>query len=251
MEASIAKSVKDKKTNLHFRRFELKYHVPRAIADRIIPQMMNYMVWDDYTQDDAGYDVHTLYMDSPGFKCYHEKLDGIMNRKKVRIRTYVRDYNDRTSMFLELKRRSGEVILKDRMIVKGADFKDFMKDPFSLMKTEAYRGGFLNEFLWEHSVNTMKPVVLVSYKRKAFFSRFDSKFRVTFDYDISFAKPDGLKYNTNYENFFDDLVVMEVKFNGAMPRWFHDIIEEYGLTKDTFSKYCSGIESMYGLPAYF
>lgn len=237
--------------NLHFRRFEFKYHVPRAMADRIIPQMMNYMQWDPYTGDDDYYYVHTLYMDSPELKCYHEKLDGIMNRKKVRIRSYERNYKGDTNIFFELKRRSGDVILKDRTIVKGEDFRNFAENPFELLKVEKYRGNFMNEFLWEYSVNRMKPVVLVNYKRKPFVSNFDRRFRVTFDYDLSFAHPCGFDFDADYEKVYHDLVVMEVKFNGAMPKWFHDIIEEYSLTKDTFSKYCAGIDARYGIPSYF
>ena len=242
---------KFKKLNLHFRRFEFKYHVPRAIADRIIPQMLNYMVWDEYSDGDEGYEVNSLYMDSTNFKCYHEKVDGLMNRKKVRVRSYKKNWDDDNNMFLELKRRSGEVILKDRMIVKGKDFKHFLDDPFSLWNNEDYKNNFLNEFLWEYTVNKMSPTVLVTYKRKPFFSKFDRRFRVTFDYDLSFAKPDGLNFNVGYDRVYDDLVIMEVKFNGAMPKWFHEVIEMYKLTKDVFSKYCAGIETEYGLPAYF
>ena len=250
MTHSVKKSAPEK-VNLHFRRFEFKYHVPRAIADRIIPQMLNYMIWDEYSDGDDGYRVNTLYMDSANFKCYHEKLDGLMNRKKVRIRSYNRDYQDDDNIFYELKRKSGEVILKDRIVVKGSDFRDFTDDPFKIWGVEEYRGNFLNEFLWEYSVNQMRPAVLVSYLRKAFFSKFDRRFRVTFDYDLSFAYPHGLKFETDYEKVYHDLVIMEVKFNGAMPKWFHEIIDAYGLTKDTFSKYCQGIDAKYGLPAYF
>jgi len=237
--------------NLHFRRFEFKYHVPRAIADRIIPQMLNYMIWDEYSHCDDGYEVNSLYMDTSGFKCYHDKIDGIMNRKKIRIRVYDKNWDDDSSIFFELKRRSGEVILKDRYIIQGRDFKGFLNNPFSLLNKEEYKNDFLNEFLWEFNAYRMKPAVLVNYIRKPFFSKFDKQFRVTFDYNLSFAKPDGLNFNVYYEKIYHDLVIMEVKFNGAMPHWFHDIIEMYKLTKDTFSKYCAGIESKYGLPNYF
>lgn len=241
----------NKKPSLHFRRFEFKYHVPKAVADRLIPQMMNYMVWDDYSKGDEGYEVNTLYMDSPDFESYHDKLDGLMNRKKVRIRNYAKEYVANDDLFFELKRRSGEVILKDRIVVKGSDFKKFIENPFSLWKVEEYKGDFLEEFLYEFSINRMRPAVLVSYKRKPFFSRFDNRFRVTFDYDLSFAMPQGASFDGEYQVAYDDLVVVEVKFRGAMPKWFHEIIEMYGLTKYTFSKYCAGIETCYGLPTYF
>ncbi len=239
------------KANLHFRRFEFKYHVPRAVADRIIPQMMNYMVWDEYTNGDDGYEVNSIYMEAPNLKSYHEKIDGIMNRKKLRVRSYSKIYSDDADLFFELKRRSGEVILKDRIIVKGRDFRVFVDDPFSLWGVEEYRGNFLNEFLYEYSSNVMSPFVAVSYRRKAFFSKFDRRFRVTFDYGLSFSKARGADFDIDYDLAYHDLVIMEVKFNGAMPKWFHDIIEVYSLTKLTFSKYCAGVEDSYGIPAYF
>ena len=243
------KKTTNRKPNLHFRRFEFKYHVPRAIADRIIPQMLNYMTWDEYSQGDEGYEVNSLYMDAKDFKCYYEKTDGLMNRKKVRVRNYKKDWSGNDNVFFELKRRSGEVILKDRMVVQGEDFKNFLNDPFSLLNKEEYKNDFLNEFLWEYTSSKMSPAILVKYKRKPFFSKFDPRFRVTFDYDLSFAKPDELNFNVDYDKVYDDLVIMEVKFNGAMPKWFHDIIEMYKLTKDVFSKYCAGVETEYGLLA--
>ncbi len=229
---------------LHFRRFEFKYHLPRAIADRILPELMNYMIWDEYAEGDDGYEVTSLYMDSSDFACFHDKLDGVLTRRKLRVRSYGKG----DDVFFELKRRSGEVILKDRIIVGADAFADFVNDPFSLKGDE----DFVNEFLYEFSSNNMKPSLLVNYKRKPFFSKFDPRFRVTFDYDLSFARPQGASFDGEYQVAYDDLVIMEVKFNGAMPRWFHHaVVEDYGLRKDTFSKYCAGIEDRYGIPSYF
>lgn len=240
------KTLQDNSPKIHFRRFEFKYQMNIAITDRIIPQMMNYMVYDPYTENKDFYEVHTLYMDSPEFKCYHEKLDGSMNRKKVRIRSYSHTSDKNADVFFELKRKSGETVIKDRMLIKNTDFQNFLKSPFDIWNIKEYKNDFMNEFLWEYSINRMHPVTLVKYKRKPFFSKFDKRFRVTFDYNISFAKPN----ETDYTDVYPDLVIMEVKFNGAMPRWFHDIIEMYKLNKDTFSKYCHGIDHIYGLPNY-
>lgn len=237
--------------NLSFRRFEFKYHIPRAICDRIIPQLMNYMVWDEYVKGAEYYEVHSIYMDTHDFKCYHEKVDGIMNRKKPRLRSYVKEVGDDTNLFLELKRKSGEVILKDRVVLKRTDLAEFVDNPFFLLRAKDSNESFINEFLYEYTKNNMRPRVKVSYKRTPFFSRFDRAFRLTFDYDIEACGVDNLDFSRPGSKIYDDLVVMEVKFNGAMPRWFHDIIEEYSLSKHTFSKYCSAIDEAYGLPSYF
>ncbi len=235
---------------LSFRRFEFKYHLPLAVADRLIPQVMNYMNWDESVGEKDYYEVNSLYFDSRDFKCYHEKISGLMNRKKARIRTYSKILGPTSDIYFELKRKAGEVILKDRIIVKTKDSEKFSENPFSLCEIDEYRGNFLNEFLFEISMYQMKPVVLVSYKRKPFYSKFDKRFRVTFDYDLGFAKPNAFNFDADYK-MLHDFVIMEVKFNGAMPKWFHDIIEMYRLNKEPFSKYCAGVESVYGLPKYF
>ncbi|MFA6550803.1 MAG: polyphosphate polymerase domain-containing protein [Candidatus Gracilibacteria bacterium] len=236
---------------LSFRRFEFKYQIPKAIVGRIIPQLMKYMVWDEYAGDNGYYEVHSLYMDSPHFKCYHEKLDGFIDRKKIRIRSYKKTLNGDDIVFFELKRKSGSVILKDRAMVRVKDFELFAGNPFAFFSMENYKNDFFNEFVYDFSKYHMKPVTLVSYKRKPFYSKFDKNFRVTFDYDLSFAKIKSFDFNVKSECAHHDLAVMEVKFNGAMPRWFHDIIEMHSLTRDTFSKYCGAIEFCYGLPDYF
>lgn len=239
------------KVNLHFRRFEFKYHLHRSTADSIIPALMRYMLWDDYSKDSEGYDVYSLYFDSPEFRSYHEKLDGIMNRKKLRIRAYQKDFDNDNDLFFELKRRSGEVVLKDRIPVKGTDFKKFINNTFCLSKEEKYQGKFLNEFLYELAANRMQPKILINYKRKPFFSKFDKRFRVTFDYDLAFSNFNGENFDGEKQTSHEDLVIMEVKFNGAVPKWFHNVIELHSLQKDSFSKYCAGIETLYGLPSYF
>jgi len=241
----------NRKINLTFRRFEFKYQIPKDTADLIIPMIKNYMTWDEYTDKNEYYEVNSLYYDTPSFECYHDKIDGVMNRKKFRIRAYNKDVTEDSKLFFEIKRKSDEVILKDRIVVQGKDFLKFPNDAFCLLKNKEYDQGFLNEFLFETQGKMMKPVILVTYKRKPFFSKFDRRFRVTLDYDLSITKPKGVTFQGDYQDIYPDTVILEVKFNGAMPKWFHDIIETYKMTKRPFSKYCEGIEAYYGLPSYF
>ncbi|MDD4351700.1 MAG: polyphosphate polymerase domain-containing protein [Candidatus Gracilibacteria bacterium] len=238
----------DPKVSLTFRRFELKYQIEKRVADRIIPHLLDHMAWDEYVGEAESYQVNSLYFDSPHLKNYHEKLDGLLNRKKPRIRNYSRDFDDNSKLFFELKRRSGDVILKDRILVQGKDFKKFVADPISLLQNKEYDPEFVNEFLFEIMNYQMTPQVLVSYDRKPFFSRQDKRFRVTFDYDLEIAAPVGADYHNKYRKINHDIVVMEVKFNGAMPQWFRKVIEKYHLDRESYSKYCHGIESLYGLP---
>ncbi len=237
--------------NFTFRRFEFKYHIPSVVCDRLIPELMNYMVWDTYVGDEEYYDVHSIYFDSPDFKCYHEKIDGIMSRKKPRLRVYDRDVKEGSDLFLEIKRKSGDVILKDRVVLGFDEALGLFENPFALVNSAIKNEAFVNEFVYDYVRWAMQPAVLVSYKRKPFFSKFDKQFRVTFDYDIKVADVKSMDFSERGNYINDDIVIMEVKFNGAMPRWFHDIIERYSLNKDTFSKYCSAVDGVHGVPDYF
>ena len=240
----------EKKLNLHFRRFEFKYILEKDVADRIIPDLMNYMEWDPYVGENDYYECHSLYMDNRNLKAYHEKIDGILNRKKVRIRSYTRDYKPGDPLFFELKRKSGEIILKDRVVIPGKHLPEFIEDPFSLLKYDEFDKDFLNEFIFEYTNYRMDPKILVSYKRKPFFSKINPNFRVTFDYDMEFAPADRADYDLEYTKMNEDFVVMEVKFNGSVPKWFHNILNMYKLDRKDSCKYCFGIDTLYGEPSF-
>ena len=240
----------EKKINLHFRRFEFKYFLDKTMADRMIPELLNYMEWDPFVGDKEYYECHSLYFDNQNLKCYHEKIDGILNRKKVRIRSYRRDFSESDSLFFEIKRKSGEVVLKDREIFSGKSLDAFIENPFVLLKEKEGDSSFLNELIFETTHHQMKPTCLVSYKRKPFFDKLDPEFRITFDFDLEFAKPNGASFDQPYQAMEDEFVVMEVKFNGSLPKWFHRFMERFRLQKTESCKYCFGIDTLYGEPYY-
>ena len=80
--------INKEKPKLSFRRFELKYVMPANLADSILASISNFVKPDPYTGDKDHYFVNSIYLDSPNFISYQEKLDGLKNRKKFRIRYY-------------------------------------------------------------------------------------------------------------------------------------------------------------------
>jgi len=239
-----------KKINLHFRRFEFKYFLNKDIADHIIPELLNYMNWDSYAEKKEYYECNSLYMDNYNLKCYHEKIDGLLNRKKLRIRSYKKKYAAEDNLFFELKRKSGEIVLKDRVVIPGKYLSEFIKNPFSLLQNKNFDKNFFNEFIYEYTNYVMQPKLLVSYKRKPFFAKNNNSFRVTFDYDLKFANANESNYDVEYKKLNEDFVVMEVKFNGNCPQWFHNIINDYYLERTDSCKYCFGIDLLKGEPQF-
>lgn len=208
--------------------------------------VLKYMRRDEFADNNGVYEVHSVYFDSPNFKAYHEKVDGVKARKKLRLRKY--ELKNDGDFFVEIKRKTGPVILKDRGLLKGVSLDDF-NDFSSLNSVDLSKLGeeFINEFLFEYGYFNMEPKVLVSYKREPFFSKFDDNFRITFDYDLEFSSLDKVDFEKEPEHWIEDFGVMEVKFLGAVPSWFAEIVHLFALEKSTFSKYCSGAEHCYGL----
>jgi hypothetical protein len=86
------------------------------------------------------------------------------------------------------------------------------------------------------------PKVYISYSRVAYFSKTDSNFRITFDTDIITRRHDlrfesgsyGVPMPTLAEN---NLILMEMKINGAIPMWCAKALSEINIFPTGYSKY--------------
>lgn len=237
------------KVKLHFQRFEFKYYLPKSTADKLLPALLNHMEWDPYiagTGQDF-YQVNSLYFDSPGYGCFWDKESGVRNRKKFRFRFYTDDLNETTPIFAEMKRKKDSLIIKDRIKLNAPDcfngnFDQKLKDLLMNDSGQDEKSDFLSEMFWFLKRNSMKPKLFITYKRKALISKNDSKFRITFDYDIKAQAASDLNQSFNrLKDVYSEGVVLELKYNNILPSWFHRIIQKYQLERLAYSKYCNSL----------
>lgn len=232
---------------LKFRRFEFKYRLPSFVADKIMNELLNYMEWDSYVvnQPDKSYQVSSLYFDTAGFDCYHEKLAGVKDRKKLRFRTYLNKFQPATPVFLEIKRKSDMIILKDRLVSNYHSCTDFINtgqfNSVNSLSTQEQK--LLKEFLWLKNYNCLLPKLMVIYRRKPLIGRLDPGFRVTLDSQIRAYPANQLFFSQKAIEVFPRRTVMELKYNNTVPYWFHQIIQKYQLNREPFSKYCQSLEA--------
>lgn len=232
---------------LKFRRFEFKYRIPRFLVDKITTDLLNYMEWDSFVinKPEKFYQVSSLYFDSEGFGCYREKMAGVKDRKKLRLRIYSTILNPDMKIFVEIKRKRDMAILKDRLIINYQDYLNilskkpsvFLNNQLSTQEQDVWK-----EFLWIKRYNCMTPKVMVVYKRKPLMGRVNNKFRITFDSDIQACPANQLDFFSRRRNVLFDDVIMELKYNNTIPDWFHFIIQKYQLNRVAFSKYCKSLE---------
>jgi len=238
--------MKSEKLKLHFQRFEFKYQIPVSKVEGLIPKFIKHMDIDPYAigLTDNSYTVASLYYDTAGLDCYHEKLAGVRSRKKLRIRFYDDQFTDQTPVFVEIKKKYDTVVVKDRARLSYADCYDIMvNENISRLAWQSEQAkDFLNDFLWLRIYNGMTPQNMVIYKRMPFISKLDPEFRVTIDYDLRTYQSSWLDVERTGHLVNPEIAVLEVKFNNVLPFWFHQIIQKHNLHQRPFSKYCESLE---------
>ncbi len=228
-------------------RFELKYLVTEEKAQAIRRFVSCHLKPDDFAASlpNYSYPVHSLYLDSPDLTTYHAVQSGEKNRFKLRIRHYT---GDDTAVFFEIKRRTNEVISKNRATVRRESVQPLLagRPPriTDLVKPDGKEQAALQEFCrLMHSLRAT-PRSHVAYLREAWMSPIGNALRVTFDRDVQCEPEFGSALNGKFSrpvSVFDRQVVFELKFTDRLPSWCGDLIRILGLVRGGAPKYAQGV----------
>src|SRR5690606_22665888 len=127
-----------------------------------------------------GYRISSLYFDSPDLAFFRAKERSHHDRVKLRARVY----DDVGPVNLEIKRKRGDVVWKQRAAVPRECWVDsaqgFSPRPLDHAKQEAALQRFANLF----TQFACEPKLMVEYEREAYASRTGEYARVTFDRHI-------------------------------------------------------------------
>jgi hypothetical protein len=94
-----------KKDNNFFSRFEFKYILKKSLSSLIKNEVKHFMHQDKFTKDNDYYLVRSLYFDNQECSNFNEKIDGLKNRHKFRIRTYSEKKKKQRSCFSRNERK--------------------------------------------------------------------------------------------------------------------------------------------------
>lgn len=243
----IVKATRPDTTEQDFARYEFKYLLSNNLARTIEQEVGHLMTYDGHVHEEMGnrYLVRSLYFDTPGSDNYYEKIDGIKDRKKFRIRTYEREPGSGAPVFLEQKGRQNERTYKRRVEIAEEDIPLFTQNEAFAPLSRYADVPLVKEFIFEKARNFIAPRVLVDYQRRPYMSYFDMNFRLTFDSalcavacDTLFPGPQSgwLQCKAGY-------TILEVKFHRRIPAWFHRILQAQNMRRLSISKFCSGMET--------
>ncbi len=158
--------------------------------------------------------IKSLYFDNLNFDMYNDSIEGVVPRKKIRIREY--PSGDDKNFYLEIKSSSVEGRFKTRTIIDN--------------KKVAYhkKAGF-----FDSQYGTCLPNFYVSYERE--YSIIDDV-RISIDKNLIYES-----YRTN--NVYNDSnSIVEIKT--SIKKNLDDLIELFPFQRIRFSKYCFAVDSL-------
>lgn len=234
---------------LLFNRLEVKYWVDRTTRTALTRDLLAFMRPDTHSSSAEGYLVRSIYYDTHDYMAYHEKLSGAAMRHKLRSRAYGANPGDSKLVRFEVKSRYLTYIFKTTVDIPRAEYEevDFalksgLLPPARLMNDD----GVSKEFFRLQRQYNMLPKVLIQYRRQAF-ERMETGRRVRANFDDELCASSNLdllgplqgarrlqQYNR---------AIFEIKVDGHLPYWMHQLISKYNLQSQAISKYCYGVRS--------
>lgn len=220
-----------------FKRREKKILFDASLAEPLKQRIEEYMNADPYNKDGKPYMICNLYFDNENNDVIRNSVQLPKYKEKLRLRSYGTPNAD-SKVFLELKKKLNGIGTKRRTKLKLSEVYDFLNHRTYPEDTKFINTQVLREIEYYLSHTPVQPVAYVSYMRYAYFGKEDPDFRVTFDFDIVTRRHDLSLESGRYGEPLlpQNLMLLEVKFAGAVPYWFVQIMNEFGLTFHTFSK---------------
>ncbi|MCK5882546.1 MAG: polyphosphate polymerase domain-containing protein [Bacteriovoracaceae bacterium] len=204
-----------------------------------------YLVKDSYSDDEGKTPILSLYYDSPNLCFYQEKLDGIKDRSKIRLRVYGSDYQEGAPCFLEIKQRFSDKVRKIRVYREKFDKSMFELDQWRF--DNAVERDCFGELLARYNPI---PTAQVFYIRDAFQAIIESDLRITYDSNLFGMFPQEklsqeLLMDKKRCLLSENYCILEIKNNtNTLPPWVFDGIQKLGLIQRSIPKYITAVEAL-------
>lgn len=163
--------------------------------------------------------ISSLYFDNQNLNMYHDSIEGLIPRKKIRVRSYNNQSLTNEDLNIEKKITSAEGRFKESTPIKNVD--------------EKLKFGILDQ-----NYGICKPIIKVCYNR-AYYSVLN--YRVTLDTNIIYFLQESFHKSLRKKN--DENIVVEIKSQNTFS--VNDIQDQFLFQRIRFSKYCRAIELVF------
>lgn len=222
-------------------RNEWKYYISLWEGELLKKRLLPFMEVDDHALN-GRYTIRSLYFDDYWNSAYEEKIMGVEDRQKWRIRIY--NFRD-LGMKLERKKKNGSYIHKDSAPLTREEYNRILAGDYGFLLHSPY--ALCQEFYYECVVKLQRPKVIVDYERTPLIRR-EGDVRITFDQDV---RGGAFDYN-----IFDpqlpvmgilepNQMVLEVKFTEMIPAVIKELLPLCGQQFSAISKYTLCYEKVF------
>ena len=215
-------------------RHELKYFITPAEMTVLRGILTPVMQLDPNGNEHNEYHIRSLYFDTINDDALEEKIAGVGNRKKYRIRIY--NFSDRV-IKLECKSKYGDLISKQSVTIPRELADQLIAgDPEGLQRM---RHPLFHDVYREMKTRLLRPAVIVDYVREAYIHNAE-EVRVTFDKQLRTGLFSSDMFNPEiptYPVLDDPVEILEVKFDEFLPSYIQSVLSSITAQRSAVSKY--------------
>jgi len=179
--------------------------------------------------------ISSIYFDTNDYRLIRKSIAKPAYKEKLRLRTYGKA-NEDSKVYLELKKKYKGIVYKRRISMSEKEANAYLSGEIPMPKSSQIAKEI--DYFKNYYPN-LKPAVVVSCEREAFFGNDDPNLRVTFDSNIRARNYDLRLINGDEGSHIleEGMVLMEAKAANALPLWFVHALTALEIRKTSFSKY--------------
>ncbi|NLO38770.1 MAG: polyphosphate polymerase domain-containing protein [Ruminiclostridium sp.] len=213
-------------------RHELKHYINYADVLQLRSRLPFVAGPDKNAKAGNGYRVKSLYFDNYNDKALKEKIDGVNEREKFRLRLY----NDDISFIrLEKKSKKNSLCFKHSAIITADECSALLDGDLTVLKQN--ENPLCQELYAKMHYQQLRAKNIVDYQREAFIYPLGNV-RITLDYDIrtsnnvhNFLKPEPIPLPIS------GVYILEVKYDSYLPEIIRGMVSLSSRRSAAFSKY--------------
>jgi hypothetical protein len=230
----------------------MKFVITAAQRAALMAELDPILRPDANADETAYYPIVNLYYDNPERDCYWEKIRGIRNRRKLRVRVYGSlDGSLPPTSFIEVKHKQEGRGVKRRVQMPYQEAlrvgQGYWPEGINLRETDKRTIQEIHDLL---NRRKFAPVMVMRYDRRAYASSDPtSDLRITYDTGIAYRMrnlnpvPDDRDFQPADYMYPSDISVLEVKVTGSIPYRLSKLLPEAGCRLQSHSKYCNALEA--------
>ena len=218
-------------------RHELKFFITDVQYHVLSSMLKNVLHPDPNGDENNQYHIRSLYFDTAFDDALNDKISGVSNRNKYRIRIY--NFSDKM-IRLECKSKFRDLISKRSVrITRDLAEQLISADPTGLENTAS---GLVSDVYREMRTKLLHPVVIVDYLREAYLHPVEDV-RITFDRQLRTGLNSIDLFNPHVPTvppFDHEEIILEVKYNHELPPYISQVLSyalRDGAVQSAISKY--------------